>query len=345
MNRLPLHSTITRSLLMPMVALAAFTGGARRVEASLTLDMSSGSIVYSVYNTGTASGSGTFNSGGMLTYPGGGLPALTTQVGGSSQTATASTLSPFFLSSAISTPANFGSATTEVYVATSGQQGSFTTQGGIYFSNRTNLADNLTEGSNTASVSFTTAVATYTNNEVNAQGHGISVTIDPGAVMSVAGTLGSSDSYVAAGLTSSFTLFGAGVQTTTTAIAPIILASGGGVNIATTGGGPNDFASVTVKGSSVTGTGTSLDLNSVTLLFGESITITSYLTLISDPGSSIGIADEIPDDVSVLPDFGTFASSPSVAVPEPSTIALLGSGLAMAACWGRSSRRRRSTKA
>jgi hypothetical protein len=66
------------------------------------------------------------------------------------------------------------------------------------------------------------------------------------------------------------------------------------------------------------------------------------LTLISDPGSEISISDTLipgfPSGPQYIPDFGSFASSPSV-VPEPSTIVLVVSGLALTGLWSRSRRR------
>ena len=201
------------------------------------------------------------------------------------------------------------------------------TQGGVYWSLATTLSDNLASGSALASVSFSTATATYTNNGQN------SVTITPGSLMSIAGTLGNSTSFIAAGLSTSITTT-YGENTTTTALDPIILASGFGVNIASKGSNSSDYASVTVSGNIVTGSACNLS-SSMTILSGESITVTSYMTLISDPGSTIGITDALPPGLTTIPDFGSFSSSPLItAVPEPSTVVLMGSGLAFAGWWG-----------
>jgi hypothetical protein len=277
----------------------------------------------------------------MLTYPGGGLPTLGSVVSGTSQSFSSSSLSPYFLSSVTNNSNGFGSAATEVYVANSGQQGSFTTKGGVYWSLKTQLADNLGGTSNEASVMFATATAVYYNNT------GASLTITPGAILSINGVLGGDTSdYIAAGLA---TTIATGVSPsslgTPTALDSVILAaSGAGVNIAATGGRNGEFGSVTVASGLVTGTGTSL-ATTMTIANGTYISITSYLTLISDPDSMVGISADLPQGLTAVPDFGSFASSPSVATPEPSSLVLLGSGLALAGLWSRSNRRRSPAKA
>ena len=94
MKRFSLSTKKTRWFSLTMLILAAGMMSTRSVEAGLSYQSSSASVTYSVYNTGSQSGIGTFNSSGMLTYSGGGLPALTTQVANSSQTYSTTTNSP-----------------------------------------------------------------------------------------------------------------------------------------------------------------------------------------------------------------------------------------------------------
>jgi PEP-CTERM motif len=335
-------------LSLTALVIGVFLSSEKTSEAALTLDSSVGTISYGIFSTTLNTNSPAF-SNSMLIYPGGGLPVLTE--GALSQNSS-SALSPFFFSNATTNPGSpvgsvppiYGNATTEVYTSTSGQQGGFTTQGGVFWSLRTSLADNLPSVT-LSSVMFSTASSTFTNNT------GGNISLNPGAILSVTGSLGRLDgsSYVAAGLATSFTVFGAGVPTSSTLLDPIILATNGhGTNIATTGTGPHEFASLTVSGNRLTGTATSFGTSSITLISGESITIAAALTLISDPGSSIGLTTDLtpgfPSGPQFVPTFGAFADSRSV-VPEPSTIVLLGGGLAMAGLWTRSNRRRTLTTA
>jgi hypothetical protein len=340
MKDFPRTMSKTRGFSLGLLILTAGLSSTGSVEAGLSYQSSNASVTYSVYNTGSQSGVGTFNNSGMLTYSGGGLPSLTTQVANSSQsfsTSSNSSLTPLsFVTTPTTTPSDFGSATTDIYSGYSGSQGGKVTQGGVYWSLATTLSDNLASGAAMASVSFSTASATYTNFGLNA------VTITPGSLLSIAGTLGSSDSFIAAGLTTSITI-GYGEDSTTTALDPIILASGFGVNIASKGSNTSDYASVTVSGNSVTGSASNL-ASSMTIYSGESITVTSSLTLISDPGSTIGITDALPPGLTNIPDFGSFSSSPLLAVPEPSTVVLMGSGLVFLGFWGRSKRQRQAPK-
>ena len=81
----------------------------------------------------------------------------------------------------------------------------------------------------------------------------------------------------------------------------------------------------------------------------QTITITAMLTLLSDPMSSISIVSSLapgfPPD-GPMPDFGAFVGGPQAeAVPEPSTIAMLGLGLASVGAWRVRARGRRSARA
>ena len=333
------------------VAVAFFLGLPAVSDAGLTLVSSSGSISYGVYSTSNGSGPSFVNN--MLVNPGGGLPVLGSLTS-TSQSATASSLSPSFALTATTNPnsptgfvpSNFGTATTQIYTASSGNRGGFTTQGGIYWTSNTGLADGLTPGAGFASVSFSTASATFVNNMSTA------ISFTPGALLSITGTLGGADgkSYIAAGLSSSYTI-NDGESTSTSPLDSIILATNKLVTINSTGTNINEYASISVlPGLKVSGAGTSLSNSIVTLGVGQSITISSALTLISDPGSSINISTDLPSgfptDPQFLPDFGVAANSaPVAAVPEPSTIVLMGSGLAIAGLWSRSSRRKSKVQA
>ena len=289
-----------KKMMFATIVLWMIVSTSQTTKAGLTLNSSSGTDSYAIYST-TTPGTGAAFSNNMLVNPGGtGFPSLTGPLGDSpSQSNSATTLSPYFLTSATTNsnapggyvPSSFGTSTTETYTATSGQQGTLTTQGGVFWSLRTNLADNLSSP-NLASVSFSMATASFTNNS------GSSITITPGAILSISGSLGTntSSSFIAAGLTSSITLSGGGLSSPqTTNLDNIILAANGaGSIVASKGSGANEVANVGIVGNSVSGTGTSLDPNSVTLVNGESISITAYLTLISDPGSSINVSDGLP---------------------------------------------------
>ena len=321
-------------------------------RAGLTLESSSGTIEFALNTISSTAvqGSPQYNGDGSLASPGGGYPKLTGLLGDSSyQFASTDTISPNFTSTATTNsssptgfvPSDYGTAATEVYAAVSGSQGSSTNKGGVFWTTTTTLADNLEAGSGLASVSLSTATAMFTNT-----GSG-NLRLTPGALLSVNGTLGSgSTSFVAAGLSSSFTLSGAGVTTSTTALDSITLAAGRSFSsIASYGNDPNGAASLTSAGGIVSGTGSTFNLGGqITLLPGESITISAVLTLISDPESSIGISSGLspgfPTDPSFIPTFGISADSPPALVPEPSTIVLLGAGLAAAGLWTRSKRHR-----
>jgi hypothetical protein len=330
-------SAKARWLLLTTSVLVSFLAVQGSADAGLlTLQNSSSNVTYSVYTTTTTASGSNFNDNGMLIYPGNNLPALNTLLSGSSQSYSSNgSIASGFTTSVTEGPAHFGSATNQDFAGSSTSQGSFTTQGGVAWSNKTKLTDDLPAGSNEASVLFSTASATYVNNS-----SGI-VSITPGAVLNIAGTLaaysGSGPSpYIAAALTTTFTIVSDG-GTTTINLSPIILASNGTSSVYTSGSG--NFAYLTSYEGSLTGNGTILG-NTLSLYSGDTITITSDLTLISDPGSTIGVSDIIPSNDPALPDFGSFASADPQIVPEPSTIALMGCGLAIVGFWTRSNRRR-----
>jgi hypothetical protein len=301
------------------------------------------------------------NGGAMLT-PGNGIPILTGAPITPFQTVTATTLSPAFNATSTTTsnpagngvPTQFGTSTTNILASVAGQEGGFTSQGGVFWNATNSLADNLTQADQMllprAAVSVSTGFATFTNNT------GSDVFVLPGVLLSVTGTIGSSTgSYAAAGLAVSYTLSMGGESLGTTQLDSVAMAGNTVGAFATTGiqpngsinpSNPNSAASATLSAKGLlTGTATSFAPSIVDLKNGESIEILGVLTLISDPGSSINVTSGLDPGFSssnLLPDFGAVAA---VAVPEPSTIVLLATGLASAAAWSRLSRRRASPKA
>jgi hypothetical protein len=332
-----------------MLLLGAILVPSRTSRAGLTLQSSSGTSFYSLVNTSSPGPSNfAFNTAnGELLAAGGGLPQLGALGSPPNQFSSQNTLVPSFTTNATNVPGSFGTASTQIYAATSGQEGGFTTQGGLFWSITTSVADNLGTSSSLASLSFSTATATFTNNGTG------SVTLTPAAILSVTGTIGSgAGSYVAAGLFTTFSTTIGGVTHAPITIDPIVLAannaSGNAVRIASTGGASNEFGSLNVAGSRVNGTGTGFNPSSVTLNVGDSITISSALTLISDPNSSIGIVSGLPlgfpTDPSFVPMFGVFADALGAPViPEPSSIVLLSIGMTMPGVWAALRRRRLST--
>ena len=338
--------------LIASIAFVVLGSPSRESRAGIVLN--SGSLGISDYQldglTGS-NGAGPTFSNGMLITPGGGFPSLAGILPETpSQLAVQSPISSNFITNATTDPNSptgyvpfgFGTATTDILATVVGGNGTSSARGGIFWVNDTTLADNLGGSTGSASVSVSTAQATFLNNGTSA------VDIrNPGALLSVTGSIGSSSSsYVAAGLASSYTLMGGGLATTTTTLGSIALAANaGGISIASNGGGGGAGSARLLGGLlSATGSSTSL-LSDLMLQPGQSIQFTATLTLISDPGSSISISTDLapgfPGDPGLVPGFGAFAGGP-VAVPEPSTVVLLFVGLPGAILQARGLRRKKA---
>ena len=184
-----------------MLLLGAILVPSRTSRAGLTLQSSSGNSFYSLVTT-TSPGPSNFafnTANGELIAPGGGLAPVGCPGSPPNQFLSQNSLVPSFTTNATNVPNSFGTASTQIYAATSGQEGGFTTQGGLFWSITTSVADNLGTSSSLASLSFSTATATFTNTGTG------SVTLTPAAILSVTGTIGSgAGSYVAAGLYTTF---------------------------------------------------------------------------------------------------------------------------------------------
>ncbi|WP_435009258.1 PEP-CTERM sorting domain-containing protein [Tundrisphaera lichenicola] len=328
-------------------------------DAGLTLVSSAAQVSYSLNSTTpNSSGPPVFNANNILITPGSGLPTLLfgEQAPGTFQIAGASTLSPGFAFRSSTTPqsgatgtvpAKFGTAVTALFAQGTGQQGTLLTQGGLFYDTRTRLTDNLSATDvNLASLSFTFSIATFRNDT------GADIVINPAALLSVQGTLGSgSTSYVAAGLVASVSLSGVANPID---LKPIVLAaSQSNVTVSQNGTGSRDASSTAIVNGQFYGTATSSYSGTVTIRNGQSISIQSRLTLISDPGSSIRIVSDLAPLPGGLqfkqPDFGVYVggdfSTLTAPVPEPSTIVMLGLGLATVGGWRLRARRHRTTQA
>ena len=328
-----------------VIAILGFAGGF--ADAAITLDP--GSLGISAYQLDGLAPSNSFGpvfSNGMLLAPGGGFPTLTGTVPETpTQLSIQTPISTNFITNATTNPnspigyvpASFGTATTDILATVVGGNGTSSSRGGIFWNSDTTLADNLAGSSNMASVSVSTAMASFTNSGTTA----IDIK-NPGAFLSVTGSLGSAtSSYVAAGLSSSFTVSGGGLASVTTVLGSISLAANrSGASFSSNGGGSGASSARLINGLlSATGSSTNT-LGDIMLQPGQSIAFNATLTLISDPGSSITISTDLapgfPSDPQYIPGFGVFAGGPdSLAVPEPSTIVLLGAGLVSAGLWGR----------
>ena len=325
-------------------------------EAGLTLTSSSvqvGDTLNAINPAGP--GYPVFGGGGILVSPGGGLPTTlftVPPVPGTFQIATAPTLAPPFAFTSSTTPrpgvigtvpAKFGTAVTAVFAQGAGQQGTLLTQGGLFYDTRTRLADNLGPGDvNLASVSYSFSTATFRNDT------GADILLNPAALLSVQGNVGTTnDSYVAAGLLASITLSDSTIPIN---LEPIVLAATR-PNIAFGIAGRNDPISAINIGGRLFATATSTYGSIVAVHRGQSITIQSSLTLISDPGSSIQVVSSLaplpPGFQFHQPDFGVYVGGTfsQFVVPEPSAIAMLGLGLATAGGWRLRARGRRRVRA
>jgi PEP-CTERM motif len=334
-------------------ALAAFLatailGPVQSSFAGLTLTSSSGSADFGVYSTVIDEiPPSTFKADGSLQSPGFGLPVLNALVAGlPNQSTSPGSLVPGYTATSTTTsnpsgngvPTIFGTSATEMTASGTGQ-GTLLPQGGILWSSKTNLSDKLTSANtNEASVSIFYASATYKNNT--------SSTVDLaqgtfGTLLNIKGTLGSTTdgSYIAAGLSSTYLLSG---NTMATQLDGVVLAGQGTSGYASTGLATGDATSAGFHAGVLSGTATSYASTDVMVAAGQSITLTSTLTLITDPFSSIAIDTDLdPDFNGSLPMFGVTANAAPL-VPEPSTVLMLASGLALTGLWARCRRRRPS---
>jgi hypothetical protein len=332
-------------------ALAAFLatailGPVQSSFAGLTLTSSSGSADFGVYTTYFPSiGSSTFKADGSLQSPGFGLPTLNALAAGlPSQSSSPGFLTPYYTASSVTTsnpsgngvPTVFGTSATEMSATGTGQ-GTLLPQGGILWSTRTNLSDKLT-APDEASVSIFFASATFKNNT------GSTVDLAQGTfgtLLNIKGTLGSTTdgSYIAAGLSSTYQL---SVNTGPTQLDGVVLAGQGSSGFASTGTATGDATSAGFHNGVLSGTATSYASTDVLVASGQSITLTSTLTLITDPFSSIAIDTTLdPGFIGSLPMFGVTASAAPL-TPEPSTVLMLASGLALSGLWARCRCRRPS---
>jgi len=314
----------------------AVAAASKPADAGLTLVSSSATVKYSLYNTSGAAGSPVFDSTGLLITPGGGFPILDGVTPGNPTQTGSGPLSPALVVQSVtgdsgnSVPPAFGTAATAIFAQGAGQQGPVTTQGGIFWGTATRLMDGLQPADvGLASVSYSTATSTFTNNTAAA------ISINPGALLSVQGTVGgSAGSYVAAGLASSFELSGSPTEVVNAGI--VLAANAAGLTFGSAGTHPGDAIAIRYDDNRLFATGNSSFLSRpVSVGVGQSITISATLTLISDPMSEIsissGLAPGFPP-VATLPDFGAFAGGTpfSAAVPEPATIVMLALGMAIA---------------
>jgi hypothetical protein len=345
MNKFGMSSRRRFSVTFAAFLAAAIIGPARSSFAGLTLTASSGSAKLAVYDTSPGGDAPVFKADGSLQSPGFGLPVLGTPVAGlPTQSVGPSSLVPYFTALSVTTsnplangvPTIFGTAATQIAASGTGQ-GALLPQGGIIWSTKTNLSDRLISGSE-ASVSISFASATFQNNT------GSTVNLAAGTfgtLLNIKGTLGSTTdgSYIAAGLSTSYTLSGNGL---TTQLAGVVLAGQGTSGFVSTGIVTGDTGIAGFNNGVFSGTATSYASGGVLLANGQSITLMSSLTLIADPNSFIGIDINLdPGFSGNLPLFGISASAPEI-VPEPSTVVMLASGLALTGLLVRCRRRRPS---
>jgi PEP-CTERM motif len=327
-----------------LICVAAVLAASESAHAGLTLGSSGVTVNNLLDNTTAGSSSPVFDANGVLLSPGGGFPTVNLlNPVNPTQTVSRSTLAFTQVISSANLPPQFGTGTTAIFAQGAGQQGVLSTQGGIFWDTRTSLADNIAVGATgLASVSYSKATATFTNLTT------ADISLNPGAILSVRGTVGGSgDSYVAAGLATSYQISGSSLVTNT-GIAMAANALGQTVN--STGRVPGDASSISYFNGQLSVSATSyFGTQTVIIGVGQTITINATLTLIADPMSSISIVSDLAPGFpsnAPLPDFGAFAGGTAFStVPEPSTIAMLGLGLASVGAWRVRSRGRRSARA
>jgi hypothetical protein len=309
--------------------------------------MTSGTVTYSQYVTNPMAGTSTpqfvlqaniiptMTVPTMLLTPGAGFPLLTAQ--GPNQTFPPGGPAPLPLDATATLGGIFGTARTVVTAQSAGSQGVQSTQGGIFWNSLTTLSDNIPAGQNIASVSFTSTKAVFANN-------GASITLNsPGSILSARGIVGGTGgSYVAAGLVDVFIVRNQGGDIVSSTVGTVVAAAsadGNTVNLSGVGNGSSTGISYTNNRLSITGTNIAAP---ITVGNGQTIEVDAFLTLIADPMSTISIVDDLaPGFSGIIPDFGAYSGGPFAIVPEPSTIVMLGLGLASVGAWRVRARSRR----
>ncbi len=302
---------------------------------------------FALYNTGTTSGSVHWGSSGMLLDAGSSyLPALTT-VNGTSQTYSSpsgtGTINNYSLSAnenppfSTTLPSSFGSSTVAVSASTNLlQNGDALTQTiGIAFNSGTYLQSATTGASGTAGVSFTALHANFVNN-------GGTSTQTIGAYISAYGYLNTSSSAP-----SFVELANTGTITINGVVTPFSVIEGWAWN------GSTIQQVQAADGSSISGTSPTAGSGSFTFVdsflpggpisipHGAAISITSYLTLVSDPGSLIALGGASDDTGLPPPTLGIFGGT---SAPEPSTWIQLGTAMVMLVALGCLRRYRRISR-
>jgi hypothetical protein len=296
-----------------------------------------GNVTYSLYNTGPSGSSSPIFNGNMLISPGGVFPALTSVIAGQ-PVINLPTLAtpPVPPAVAAALGGDFGTASTQILAQNTGTQGAETSKGGIFWTNLTNVSDAIPQGKAEASVSFSTAHAVFLNNS----GGMIPIT-SPGAILRASALLGGTGgSYVAAYLTTTITVTNTTNQVVSTFTGSILAAADNAGNIINRAGvGNGSGITVNFDGTNFGVSGTSLAAG-MQVQNNFTVTIDAALTLISDPMSFISIVNfDTPGFAGIVPDLGVNVGGFN-AIPEPSTIVMLGLGLATAGAWRVRARRR-----
>lgn len=304
-------------------------------KAGFVRTSSSGTINYSVRDLGPATqGRAVFGPDGVLLSPGLGAPTIASTPRGAAQVFGPSPLSPAL--SGVADPSViddglFGSASTTVLATGSGES----LQAGVVVAPSTFIRASGASG--VASVTIVQMSATFKNMGPTA------VPTSLGFVLNLAATLGASaGTFVAAAITGTVTLHDSVPPGPTTyQLTPIVFSYDGS-------GPAGDYISASTAsliapdGLSVTAAGIGIFPGSMPIAPGQSITVSSTLTLISDPESTIEIMSDLPPPLAgnvPLPDVGVYVGGLSIVVPEPPSFAM--AAVAGVVALGDRARRRR----